>query len=234
MATANKQQLTLISHNLCPYVQRAVIALQELGIEYRRIDVDLDNPPDWFKRLSPLGKVPLLLIDDEVVLFESAVIAEYVNDIGGANLLLTDPIEKARQRAWIEFASATLDNIGALYSASGESNYARSASQLEVKWRQLEQILTGSQFFSGEQFSLVDAAYGPVFRYLDLFEKLVDTDFLGQFPKLASWRKRLQARESVSNAVRSDYQILLTEFLADRDSWLGQRASDFLSKQQVT
>ena len=75
MATTNKQQLTLISHKLCPYVQRAVIALEELGIEYKRIDIDLANLPDWFKRLSPLGKVPLLLIDDETVLFESAVIA---------------------------------------------------------------------------------------------------------------------------------------------------------------
>jgi glutathione S-transferase len=233
MATEKKQQLTLISHKLCPYVQRAVIALQELGIEYKRIDIDLDNPPEWFKRLSPLGKVPVLLIDDETVLFESAVIAEYVNDIGGGDLLLSDPIDKARQRAWIEFASATLDNIGALYNASGEKSYARSVSQLEVKWRQLEQILTGSQFFSGEQFSLVDAAYGPLFRYLDLFEKLVDTDFLGQFPKLVSWRKNLQARESVSNAVRADYQTLLAEFLARRNSWLGQRASEFLSSQQA-
>ena len=69
MATTDKQQLTLISHKLCPYVQRAVIALQELGFEYKRIDIDLDNPPEWFKRLSPLGKVPLLLIDDETVSF---------------------------------------------------------------------------------------------------------------------------------------------------------------------
>ena len=43
MATPIKNQLTLISHKLCPYVQRAVIALEELGVEYKRIDIDLDN-----------------------------------------------------------------------------------------------------------------------------------------------------------------------------------------------
>ena len=233
MATTNKQKLTLISHKLCPYVQRAVIALQELGIKYKRIDIDLANPPDWFKRLSPLGKVPLLLIDDKTVLFESAVIAEYVNDIGAAVLLPTDPIEKARHRAWIEFASATLDNIGALYSAVGNKSYTRSANQLEVKWRQLEQILSQSEFFGGDQFSLVDAAFGPVFRYLDLFEKLVDTDFLGQFPKVVKWCRALQARESVVNAVGPEYQNLLAEFLADRDSYLGQQAQAFLASQKA-
>jgi len=233
MINRNNHQLTLISHKLCPNVQRAVIALQEFGIEYKRIDIDLDNPPDWFKRLSPLGKVPVLLIDDETVVFESAVIAEYVNEIGGNGMLSQDSIEKAKQRAWIEFASATLDNIGGLYSASGEKSYARSLAQLEVKWRQLEQVLPQASFFSGEQFSLVDAAFAPVFRYLDLFEELVDTDFLGAFPKTSHWRENLRTRDSVINAVAPEYPVLLSQFLQHRRSWLGKQAAAYLSRQQA-
>ena len=79
--------LALISHNLCPYVQRAAIALEEMGIKYHRVDIDLDDPPDWFRQLSPLGKVPLLRINNEELLFESAVIAEYVNELGHGDLL---------------------------------------------------------------------------------------------------------------------------------------------------
>ena len=48
--------LTLVSHLLCPYVQRAVILLTEKNIPFERIDVDLANKPDWFLKLSPLGK----------------------------------------------------------------------------------------------------------------------------------------------------------------------------------
>ena len=48
----------LISHKLCPYVQRAVIALTEKGVAFERIDVDLANKPDWFLKVSPLGKPP--------------------------------------------------------------------------------------------------------------------------------------------------------------------------------
>lgn len=231
MTVKTRKQLTLISHRLCPYVQRAVIALEELGIDYRRVDVDLDAPPDWFNRLSPLGKVPLLSLDDEVVLFESAVIAEYVNDIAGGELLAANPIERARQRAWIEFASATLDNIGALYNASGEESFARRASQLQARWDQLEQNLSPAPFFAGADFSLVDAAFGPLFRYLDLFEKLVDTDFLGEFPKVSAWRKSLSERESVRHAVRPEYRTWLAQFIARLDSYLGQRARSYLAGQ---
>lgn len=230
MTNTQPSQLTLISHNLCPYVQRAVIVLEEQNIDYKRIDIDLGDPPEWFKRLSPLGKVPVLLVDDDKVLFESAVIAEYINDIGSGDLLATNPIDKARQRAWIEFASATLDNIGALYSASGEKSFARAASQLESKWRQLEATLGESDFFSGEKFSLVDAAFAPVFRYLDLFEQLVDLEFLGTYPKVAGWRKILRKRESVQQAVHPDYQTLLAEFVAARDSYLGRQARQFLGQ----
>jgi len=222
--------LTLVSHKLCPYVQRSVIALRELGLEYRRVDIDLGNPPEWFRRISPLGKVPLLLIDDATVLFESAVIADYVNEIGGGGLLAEAPLERARQRAWIEFASATLNDIGALYNARSGKSYQRVAAGLHAKWRQLEDALENGPWFSGGEFSLVDAACGPVFRYFDVFEQLLDDDFLGAYPKIGAWRKALAARESVRKAVSRDYPALLTAFLAARDSHIGRAARAHLDK----
>ena len=70
------QTLTLVSHHLCPYVQRAVIVAAEKGIALERILIDLAAKPAWFLALSPTGKVPLLRMTDERgeehVLFESA------------------------------------------------------------------------------------------------------------------------------------------------------------------
>jgi len=60
-----------VSHTLCPYVQRAVITLHEKQIPHEREYVDLAQKPAWFLALSPLGKVPLLLVGD-TGLFESA------------------------------------------------------------------------------------------------------------------------------------------------------------------
>ena len=60
--------LKLISHKLCPYVQRAVIALTEKGIPFERVDIDLADKPDWFLKISPLGKMPVLLVGDTAML----------------------------------------------------------------------------------------------------------------------------------------------------------------------
>ena len=76
--------LKLISHKLCPYVQRAVIALKEKGVPFERVDIDLANKPDWFLKVSPLGKTPVLLVGDHAI-FESAVILEYL-EIGRAHV----------------------------------------------------------------------------------------------------------------------------------------------------
>ena len=54
-------QINLISHALCPYVQRSVILLIEQQIPFKRLDIDLANKPDWFNDISPLGKVPVLI-----------------------------------------------------------------------------------------------------------------------------------------------------------------------------
>lgn len=75
--------LVLVSHPLCPYVQRAAISLAEKGVPFERIDIDLADKPDWFKAISPLGKVPLLRVrqnGDETIIFESAVILEFLEE----------------------------------------------------------------------------------------------------------------------------------------------------------
>src|ERR1700747_1688047 len=89
-------KLTLISHKLCPYVQRAVIALSEKRVPFERIDIDLANKPDWFMKISPLGKVPVLVVSadaGEAVLFESNVICEYIEETqNGTSLHPKDPL----------------------------------------------------------------------------------------------------------------------------------------------
>ena len=76
--------LTLVSHPLCPFVQRAAIVLLEKGVPFERINVDLSAKPDWFLALSPTAKVPLLKVrridGEDAILFESMVICEYLEE----------------------------------------------------------------------------------------------------------------------------------------------------------
>ena len=69
--------MILVSHHLCPYVQRVVISLTEKKVPFRRVNVDLANKPGWFKVLSPLGKTPVLQVGGTAI-FDSSVILEYL------------------------------------------------------------------------------------------------------------------------------------------------------------
>ena len=212
-------QLKLISHKLCPYVQRAVIALTEKGVPYERIDIDLANKPDWFLAVSPLGKTPVLLVGD-VAIFESAVILEYLEETQPKPLHPADPLRRAEHRAWIEFASAVLNDIAGFYAAPNEAAFKAKASQLEQRFARLEGRVAASPWFDGENFSLVDAVFGPVFRYLDVFDEIADFGILAGKPKLARWRNALAARPSVRAGVSADYPALLRDFIDRRNSWL--------------
>ena len=197
--------LSLVSHHLCPYVQRAVIALTEKGVAHERSYIDLADRPDWFREMSPLGKVPLLLVDGTTVLFESAVICEYLEETAsGVALHPANPLTRARHRAWIEFASAMLNDIWGFYTAADAAAFEKKRGELAAKFLRLEEALSEGPYFAGETFSLVDAAFGPVFRYFDVFEKYVALGLFEAAPKLRAWRAALDARPSVRDAVASE------------------------------
>jgi glutathione S-transferase len=211
--------LKLISHKLCPYVQRAVIALTEKGVSFERIDIDLANKPDWFLALSPLGKTPVLQVGDRAV-FESAVILEYLEETEPKPLHPADPLTRAEHRGWIEFGSSVLGDIAGFYAAPDDAAFKAKTSQLEQRFARLETRVMASPWFDGESFSLVDAVFGPVFRYFDVFDEIADFGILAGKPKLAQWRQSLAARPSVRSAVSADYPELLHAFIARRNSWL--------------
>ncbi|PAY06470.1 glutathione S-transferase [Bradyrhizobium sp. UFLA03-84] len=210
--------LKLISHKLCPYVQRAVIALQEKGVPFERIDIDLANKPDWFLKISPLGKVPVLVVtrDDgkEVALFESNVICEYIEETQtGAKLHPQDALTRAEHRAWMEFGSAILGDLWGLETATDAATHESKRQAVAAKFARVEAALGAGPFFAGEKFSLVDAVFAPIFRYFDLFDQLTDLAVFTHTPKLRAWRSALAQRPSVRSAVSPDYPALLHAFL---------------------
>jgi len=212
-------RLTLVSHHLCPYVQRAAIALHEKDVAYDRVYVDLANKPDWFKALSPLGKTPVLQVG-ETAIFESAVILEYLEDTQLNPLHPKDPLRRAEHRSLIELGSAILNDIWGLYSAPEAVAFMVKQKQLTERFTWLERRLVAEPWFDGESFSLVDAVFAPVFRYFDAFDRIGRLGVLDGLSKLARWRQALAARPSVIAAVTEDYQERLWRFLLARNSHL--------------
>ncbi|MCW2239715.1 glutathione S-transferase family protein [Azospirillum canadense] len=215
--------LHLVSHHLCPYVQRAAIVLAEKGMPCERTNIDLANKPAWFTAISPLGKVPLLKVGGEV-LFESVAICEYLEEaIPGRRLHPVDPILRAKHRGWIEFGSAILNDIAGFYAAPDARTFAAKRQALHDKFAWVERSLGNGPWFAGTDFSLVDAVFGPVFRYFDTFEMIANFGVFEGMPKVLDWRAALAARPSVREAVAPDYPERLRAFLIARNAHLSSR-----------
>jgi glutathione S-transferase len=217
--------LTLISHHLCPYVQRAAIVLLEKGVPFERQLIDLADKPGWFLALSPLGKVPLLRLrtagQPDTVLFESTVICEYIEESrAGPKLHPTDPLERARHRAWMEFGSAILADVWTLETTREPTMYEAKRQAVTEKFMRIEAALGDGPYFAGDRFSLVDAVYAPVFRYFDIFDEVADMGVFDDTPKVRIWRRALSERRSVRDAVDPDYADRLRAFLAGHDAYL--------------
>ena len=216
--------LKLISHKLCPYVQRAVIALAEKRVPFERVDIDLANKPDWFLKISPLGKVPVLVVGTargDVALFESNVICEYIEETqAGPKLHPSDPLVRAEHRAWMEFGSALLSDLWGLETTTDPATFETKRQAVATKFARVEAPLREGPFFAGRQFSLVDAVFAPIFRYFDVFDELADLGIFKDTPKVRGWRAELARRPSVQAAVGADYPQLLRAFLKRYDAHL--------------
>lgn len=215
--------LELVSHRLCPFVQRAVILLLEKNIPHQTTYIDLDNKPDWFLQISPLGKVPLLKVEGEI-LFESAVICEYLDEITPGSLHPLDPLEKAKHRAWIEFGSGIAAGMYEFFNVSIEEAFEQKRRMLVDKFSWVEQSLTTTPYFSGATFSMVDATYAPMFRYFDAVEQIADFGFFTDTPKVRAWRQALSDRPSIQRIFTEDYSQQLLTLLKQRHSYLSMLA----------
>lgn len=215
------EKITLVSFDLCPYVQRAAIVLAEKHVPFERIDIDLANKPEWFLKISPHGKVPLLKVGDDV-LFESAAIVEYLEETEEPRLHPGNPAARARHRAWMEFGSAILADIWTLETTADGTAFDAAVAALKDKFTKVEAELGDGRYFAGDVFSIVDAVFAPAFRYFDVFDEIADLKIFDGLPKLRKWRAELARRASVRNAVVPDYNDRLRRFLHDTNGILGR------------
>ena len=209
--------LTLVSFDLCPYVQRAAIALTEKGVPFERRNIDLADRPAWFKAISPLGKVPLLCIGD-AVLFESAAIVEYLEDTQARPMHPADPLVRARHRAWMEFGSSILADIWIIETTADPVAFEAKRRLLRDKFGRVEDELIGTPYFAGAEFTLVDTVFAPIFRYFDVFDRFIDLGAFDGLAKVQRWRRALANRPSVKGAVVDDYEHKLEAFLRRQKS----------------
>jgi glutathione S-transferase len=214
-----EEKLELISFDLCPYVQRSVINLLYKEVDFKRTNIDLKNKPEWFLKLSPMGKVPVLKVGEEV-LFESAVINEYLDEITGGLLLSRDPLMKAKQRAWIEFAGELNGLSKKAVESSSLDILEDNLKQIFEKLERVESVHSGTDYFSDSGFSLVDTSYAPFFMRLSLIPKIDEDSRWGEIPKVKNWKKNLMDLDCVKKSVPENFVEISKKRYKDNGSVL--------------
>mgnify|MGYP001099941450 CR=1 FL=1 len=178
---------TLYTAERCPYAARARIALAEKGIAYDAVEIDLDHRPGWLYEKNPLGRVPVYEEDEGLVLPESEVIMEYLEDrYPEPALWPADPAECALGRLWLERFD---DRLGDAYYTARRGD---GREELDERLADLEHTLEAQPWLSGREYGLADIGYVPwILRGLERFE-------LDLGPALADWLERCSVRPAVT------------------------------------
>lgn len=217
----------LISFKLCPFVQRALIVLKHKAITHEIVYIDLAAPAEWFIKISPLKKVPLLLVGDEVI-FESTVINEYLDEAYPKKMHPEDLLVRAKNRAWIEFSNVCMLDAFYLSVRETEREFNEIQTGLLTKFDQLEKAL-GQPFFNGKLLSLVDVSFAPLLQRLKYIDALKPGIFdCERHPKINGWKDALLELEVVRDSCVPEIEALYYEQLWKRQGFV----SRFLDREK--
>ena len=215
----------LVSFKTCPWVQRSAIILREKNTPFEFRHIEPDNRPDWFLAISPHKKVPVIRIDDQESLFESNAINEYLDETIEPRLHPADPLKRAVNRAWTDYAPTFASSVtGCAYAATKE-DYEKAIAKIPEAFGRLEKALEkqgSGPFFNGAQYSLVDAAYAPFLQRYVFLDRIKPIGLLEKYPRLKAWTEALMARPSTHSFPAGEFEEMYRANVKRRNSYISQ------------
>jgi glutathione S-transferase len=215
--TSKNLDLELILFDFCPFAQRAAISLRQNDIPHTLTYLDPDKLPEWFEEVSPFGNVPILRVDGKTTIFESSVINELVAMVSASQMLPADPVERSVCRSWIEFGSTLLSQVTGMLSAHNEEEFSVKHADFQLNLQRLEDQLEGrGPYFSGDDFSLVDSTYAPLFMRMHYLNQYLPICGEGEYPRVMAWADKLLQLDSVKQSVPKDFAEIYSAFIKRR------------------
>lgn len=202
--------MKLIGSYTSPYVRKVRIVLAEKKIDCEFV---IDSPwaeGNGVSKLNPLGKIPVLILDDETALFDSRVIVEYIDNVTPNNKLFPAPNrERTEVKRWEALADGLLDAAVAALLEGKRPTHEQSASWTERQLGKVSSSLAfmaaelGDQpFCKGNHFSMADVATGTALGYLCF--RFPAIPWQTEHPNLAKLYAKLMLRPSFADTVPHD------------------------------
>lgn len=195
--------LELYSAAVCPFAQKTQILLNEKNLDYQYLEIDLDNKPEWFLKISPYGKVPLIKHKNHYI-YESDIINEYLNEIFPAPPMLSEnPYIRSQMRIWIAYCNREL--IPVYYKLLLSQDVAQypvlrenlTKILLYIEKEGFDQWSQSGPYFFGEKISLVDICFYPLFERFVTNEYYRNAVIPQECRRLRAWIRHMRALPSV-------------------------------------
>ena len=207
----------LYSASVCPFAHRTRLTLQEKGVPFELVSIDLNNKPSWFSEVSPYEKVPVIQHENYSI-WESAIINEYLEEAFPEPALMPQtPGERAVARIWIDFANSKL--VPAFYKLLLEQDLDK-----QEKWRKqfldhlvfmetegIGKLSTTGQYWLGNNLSLVDLTFYPWLERLCVLQHYRDISLPENCPYLHQWWQEMCQRESVQK-IQNSPEFYIAEY----------------------
>ena len=196
--------MKLLGTNTSPYVRKVRLVLLEKNIPHTYI-VDAPNDPgSQVARVNPLGRIPALILDDETCVYDSTVIAEYVDTLNDTPKLIPrhEPLARMRVKRWEALADGIMDSAIVVRNERTRPSEKQEteiiAQHSEAVRRALAQAarqLGKQEWCEGNAITLADLALASALVYLDL--RLPELGWRALHPELAAWFARMNDRPSM-------------------------------------
>lgn len=201
--------MKLIGSLTSPYVRKVRIVLSEKGISHEFTNDPPFSPDTQVAQVNPLGKVPVLIMDDGYILYDSRIIVEYLDDLGspGSSRLIpaTGP-QRLRVKRWEALADGIIDACVAIYLERKRPESQQSQEWIERQQKKIDQGLQAAAselrdkpWWEGESMTLADIALGCAFGYLDA--RFPAVKWRDTYPNLVRLADKLAERQSFKTTV---------------------------------
>ena len=194
--------IELFSYEACPFAQRTRMMMLEKGIDCTLTEVDLYNKLDWWKELSPHGKVPLIRHNGDIV-YESRIINEYLEEVyPELPLLPRDPMLRAKARIWIDYCDSyflpTLHKL--IADKRDEEKQTENRKAVAEKFLFIEneglKKMGDGPYFMGQTLTLIDLQFMPFMERFPCYEELWGAKIPEECTRLRTWIEAMQTRDS--------------------------------------
>ena len=199
--------MKLFASHTSPFARKVRVVLFEKRIEYDLVPTDVSRPDHAAAPFNPLGKIPVLVLDDGTPVYDSAVICEYLDTVTPVGRLIPDDARpRMLVKRWEALADGLMDAAVALVFEDRRAPAERSGAfiqrqrgKIDSALQQLATDLGERAWCHGESFTLADAAVGSALFYLDL--RFKDIAWRDHHPNLLRLTERLEKRKSFEESV---------------------------------